>query len=253
MVIPCRNEEHNIIRTIQGIQKTFHDHGINYEVIVVNDGSTDATADLLKRHFHHDDRIRVIPNEHAQGIGNAIRVGLDAYQGDYVIIAMADASDDPEDMVRFIREVKKGSDCCFGHRWIKGARVENYPKFKLLLNRLANGFISFLFQMKYTDVTNAFKCYSREVIEGIKPILSQHFNVTVELPLKAISRGFSFTVIPNHWKARINGRAKWKMKEMGSRYLLILLYIWLEKIFMRRNDRKIQERGNASFSHRVCG
>jgi len=87
--------------------------------------------------------------------------------------------------------------------------------------------------LRYSDVTNAFKIYSREVIEGVQPILSHHFNLTVELPLKAIVRGFSYTVIPLRWYNQTAGISKRKIKEMGSRYLFIILYIWLEKHLSR--------------------
>jgi dolichol-phosphate mannosyltransferase len=112
---------------------------------------------------------------------------------------------------------------------MRGSRVVDYPWFKLAINRLANLFIRLLFGIPLNDTTNAFKCYRRETIEGLRPILSHHFNLTVELPLKAIVRGFSYRVIPIGWHNRTEGTSKLKLKEMGSRYLFIVLYIWLEK------------------------
>jgi len=112
---------------------------------------------------------------------------------------------------------------------MRGSRVVDYPVHKLLINRLANWFIKIIFGIRYNDVTNAFKLYRREVIGGIQPILSHHFNLTVELPLKAIARGYSYTVIPIRWYNRKSGISKLRIKEMGSRYLFIVLYVWLEK------------------------
>ena len=71
------------------------------------------------------------------------------------------------------------------------------------------------------------------MIEGCRPFLSPHFNLTVELPLKAIVRGYTWTVIPITWRNRRTGRPKLKIKEMGSRYFFICLYVWLEKYFSR--------------------
>jgi dolichol-phosphate mannosyltransferase len=109
---------------------------------------------------------------------------------------------------------------------------------KLVLNRAFNFFIRVLFRVKLNDTTNAFKAYRRSVIQGISPILSQHFNLTVELPLKAIVRGYSWKVIPITWKNRRFGVAKLKISEMGSRYLFICLYVWLEKMLSRGDYRK---------------
>lgn len=239
VLIPCRNEEKNIRATIESIEHELDAKHIHYEILVVNDGSTDNTEQVLLEIIKRDKKVRVVNNTSPHGIGNAIKKGLEAYQGDSVIIAMADASDDPKDMIKYIQEMENNQlDCCFGSRWIKGARVEGYPVHKLILNRLANWFIKILFQIPYNDVTNAFKCYSRNAIEGIKPILSHHFNVTVEMPLKVIVRGYSYKVVPTHWRQRKVGISSLKIKEMGSRYLFIVLYLWLEKLLAKGDYSK---------------
>ena len=108
---------------------------------------------------------------------------------------------------------------------------------KLFLNRLANAFIRLLFAHGLNDTTNAFKAYRSLGHPGDSPLLSPHFNITVELPLKAIVRGCSYTTIPITWRNRRSGVAKLKIKEMGSRYLFICLYVWLEKYFSRGDYR----------------
>lgn len=238
LVIPARNEEKNIGHTIKEIQAEFTQHHLEYEIVVVNDGSTDQTETIVLALNQQDPRIRLVNNSAPHGFGNAIKKGLDHFKGDYVIIVMADASDDPKDMVQYTKEMQKGYDCCFGSRWGNGAVVENYPKHKLFLNRIVNWGISLFFGLKYKDVTNAFKCYSRKTIEGIKPILSHHFNITVELPLKAVVRGYSYTVVPTNWYNRKAGTSALKLEEMGSRYLFIVLYVWLEKILCRSDYKK---------------
>jgi hypothetical protein len=132
----------------------------------------------------------------------------------------------------------------FGSRFMRGSRVVDYPRFKLAINRLANLFIRILFRIPLNDTTNAFKCYSREAIDGLRPLLSHHFNLTVELPLKAVIRGFSYTVIPIGWRNRTEGVSKLKLQEMGSRYLFIVLYLWLEK-HLAKGD--YHQRKNADF------
>jgi dolichol-phosphate mannosyltransferase len=183
------------------------------------------------------------------GFGRAIIAGLNQIKGDAVVTMMADESDDCRDVVRYWNELNRGWDCVFGSRFVKGGGVIDYPKIKLFLNRAANFFLKVVFSIRLNDTTNAFKIYRREVIEGCRPLISPHFNLTVELPLKAIVRGYSWTVVPITWRNRRTGEAKLKIREMGSRYLFICLYVWLEKYFSCGDYR----RKNAPASKETAG
>lgn len=237
VVIPAQNEEGSVVRTVKGIAAALGREEIDYEVLVVDDGSEDGTAAAVEAIGAGNPRVRCHRSHYEKGFGMAIRAGLDVFEGDAVVIAMADASDDPEDVVRYQRLLEEGWDCAFGSRFMPGARVHDYPRLKLAINRLANQFIRVLFRHRYNDTTNAFKGYRREVIETIQPLLSKHFNLTVEMPLKAIVRGHSYAVIPTSWTNRTTGVAKLAMKEMGSRYLFIVLYVWLEHTLSRGDYR----------------
>ena len=233
VVIPARNEEGAIEKTLLDLGETLSQANILYEVIVVDDGSQDSTAGVLRRLSETDPAIRIVQNTGPHGFGNAVRLGLGHFTGDAVAIMMADGSDSARDLVLYYRKLTEGYECVFGSRFIPGAAVVDYPVHKLVLNRLANGFIKTIFGIRFNDVTNAFKAYRREAIEGMNPLISPHFNLTVEMPLKAIVRGYSYTVIPIHWTNRATGFSKLKIKEMGSRYLFIVLYLWLEKVLAR--------------------
>jgi dolichol-phosphate mannosyltransferase len=238
IVIPTHNEDGSITNTLTGIINTLDQHEISYEILAVNDNSTDNTEKILKELTKKYKQLKYVNNVPPNGIGLAIQKGLECYSGDAVAIVMADGSDSPEDIVKYYRELEKGYDCVFGSRFIKNSKVIDYPVHKLILNRLANFFIRILFKLRYNDVTNAFKCYRKEVINGIKPILSYHFNITVELPLKAIVRNYSYKVIPISWTNRSFGVSKLKIKEMGSRYLFIILYVFLEKLLSKGDYNK---------------
>ena len=233
IVIPARDEEGCIASTIHHLHVELQLKGVPHEIVVVNDGSSDRTGAILDEVASTMPELRPVHNQGAHGFGRAIQKGLAAFTGDAVVIMMADESDDCRDVVRYWEELNKGVDCVFGSRFMRGGGVIDYPRIKLLLNRMANGFIRLLFRHGLNDTTNAFKAYRREVIEGCMPILSPHFNITVELPLKAIVRGYSWTVIPITWRNRRSGVAKLKIREMGSRYFFIVAYIWLEKYFSR--------------------
>jgi dolichol-phosphate mannosyltransferase len=229
VVIPAHNEEASIRPVLRSLCAAFVDAGIAYEIVVVNDHSRDRTREAVAEITREYPAVRCVDNEGAGGFGLAVRAGLDAFTGDVVAIVMADGSDPPEDVVRCYREIAKGVDCVFGSRFLPGSKVVDYPRLKLTINRLANLFIKMLFGIPLNDTTNAFKMYRRETIDGLRPLLSHHFNLTVELPLKAIVRGYTFSVIPIGWRNRTEGVSKLKLQEMGSRYLFIVLYVWLEK------------------------
>jgi dolichol-phosphate mannosyltransferase len=244
VVMPAQNEEGSVGKTVEGVAAVLEREEIDYEIVVVNDDSEDSTEAVVEAIGATNPRVRCHRSHYERGFGMAIRAGLDVFEGDAVAIVMADASDNPEDLVRYTRLLEEGWDCAFGSRFMLGATVYDYPRLKLTINRLANWFIRVLFRHRYNDTTNAFKAYRREVIETISPLLSKHFNLTVEMPLKAIVRGHTYAVIPTDWTNRATGVAKLKMKEMGSRYLFIVLYVWLEST-LSRGDYRVSDRGEA--------
>jgi dolichol-phosphate mannosyltransferase len=238
VVIPARDEEGCIGSTVEHLHVELRLHNVPHEIIAVDDGSSDHTWELLAQLKARLPVLVPVKNEGAHGFGRAVLCGLERMQGDAVVIMMADESDDCRDVVRYWEELNRGWDCVFGSRFLKGGGVIDYPRVKLILNRFANLFVKVLFKIKLNDTTNAFKAYRRTVIDGCRPLISPHFNLTVELPLKAIVRGFSWTMLPITWRNRRTGAPKLKIKEMGSRYLFICLYVWLEKYFSRGDYKK---------------
>jgi len=238
VVIPTRDEERNIGGTVAEIRARLDREGLPYEIVVVDDGSRDGTAAEVRAESARDPRVRLVQNAGPHGFGYAVRCGLDAFAGDAVAVVMGDGSDSPEDLVRYYYVLRDRAECAFGSRFVPGSRVEDYPWLKLVINRLANLFIRVLFGLRYNDVTNAFKAYRANVIAGCRPLISPHFNLTVELPLKAIVRGYSYEVLPIGWRQRTHGTSRLRLQEMGSRYLFIVLYVLLEKLLTRGDYRR---------------
>lgn len=235
VIIPAHQEGEAIGPTVDALNRELVHAAIPHEILVVDDHSTDDSLAVLEALSQRIPAMRWVANAGPPGYGYAVRAGLDAYDGDAVCIVMADASDDPGDVVAYYRKLEEGYECVFGSRFISGARVLNYPWPKLLLNRAANFVIRVLFGSRFNDWTNAFKCFRRDAIDGVRPILSCHFNLTVELPLKAVVRGYSYAVVPIHWRGRSTGISKFRIKEMGSRYVFVVLYVLLEK-WLARGD-----------------
>lgn len=238
VVIPARDEEESLPPTLRSIAAEFNRCAISFEIVVVDDGSTDRTWAVLQELKQEIPQLAPIQNTGAHGFGRAVAFGIYESKGDAVVVMMADASDDPKDAVEYWRILQSGYECAFGSRFVKGGEVVDYPRVKLFVNRLANLFIKSMFTIPLNDTTNAFKAYRRNVIDGCRPFLAPHFNLTVEIPLKAIVRGFSWKVVPIRWQNRKHGVAKLKIKEMGSRYFFICMYVWLEKYFSRGDYRR---------------
>ncbi|MDR2496358.1 MAG: glycosyltransferase family 2 protein [Tannerellaceae bacterium] len=239
VVIPAYNEEGCIAATLQQLYRSLTEAGIEHEILVVNDNSKDATEAILQEACRQYPTLRYITNHGPNGFGYAVRKGLSAYRGDCVAVFMADMSDDPADLVAFYRlMITENCDAVFGTRWSSGGCTFDYPRHKLWLNRLANHLIRIMFRTRYNDSTNAFKLYKRSTIDGLQPLLSPHFNLTVELPLKTIIRGYSYRILPNSWTNRKAGESKLKIREMGTRYFFILLYCLIEKFFSRGDFKK---------------
>jgi dolichol-phosphate mannosyltransferase len=238
VVIPARNEEDCIASTIEHLHVELRLRGVPHEIVVVDDGSSDATWEIISALRERIPALVPIRNPGPHGFGRAIIRGLDAMKGDAVVIMMADESDDCRDVERYWNVLQEGYDCVFGTRFAKGGGVIDYPRIKLFLNRMANKFLQLLFRVPHNDITNAFKGYRKTTIDGCQPLIAPHFNLTVEIPLKAIVRGFTWKSIPITWRNRRSGIPKLKIKEMGSRYLFICLYIWLEKYLSRGDYRR---------------
>jgi dolichol-phosphate mannosyltransferase len=240
IVIPARNEERCIAATVEHLHLELRMRGIPHEIIVVDDASSDRTVEVLEATRRTFPELVILKNTGPHGFGRAIIHGIDHMKGDAIVIMMADESDDCRDVVRYWTLLNEGYECVFGSRFLRGGGVIDYPRFKLTINRLANFFVRILFGFKLNDTTNAFKAYRKTVIDGCRPLISPHFNITVELPLKAITRGYSWVSVPVTWRNRRAGESKLKLKEMGSRYLFICLYILLEKWLSRGDYRRNQ-------------
>jgi dolichol-phosphate mannosyltransferase len=238
VVIPAHNEADSIAATVTALADTLTAARIPHEVLVVDDASSDGTAAVVNEVSRRNPSVRCMRSHLPPGFGHAVRAGLDHYTGDAVAIFMADQSDSPADLVRYHRVLMDGFDCAFGSRFVKGGKVQDYPLFKLTINRIVNLAIRVMFRHGYNDTTNAFKAYRREVIDNINPLLSNHFNLTVEMPLKAVARGHSFEIVPITWTNRQHGVSKLRLQEMGSRYMFIVLYVFLERHLSRGDYRR---------------
>ncbi|HCO24427.1 MAG: cell wall biosynthesis glycosyltransferase [Gimesia sp.] len=232
VLIPAYNEEQNIGKCLAEIQSVLRKEHIPYEIIVVNDNSTDGTAEIVLEKIKTDSAIHLENRTLPSGFGRAIRSGLSVVQGDVVIIYMADQSDDPNNLVDYYRKIEEGYDCVFGSRFIQGSHVENYPHFKRFVNRIVNTVMKYMFWTRFNDLTNAFKAYRTEVIEDCGPYHASHFNITLEMSLGALIRKYNIAEIPINWYGRTWGCSNLHLREMGRKYLSTLLMMFFQRVLI---------------------
>jgi dolichol-phosphate mannosyltransferase len=228
VVMPAYNEEAVIAATVRALAAELDRQGIAYEILVVNDKSRDGTAEVLRSLQAEFPHLRHVDNPGPHGYGCAVRLGLANFRGDAVVVAMADGSDAPSDVVAYFRKIEEGYDCAFGMRFGSGTSVEGYPRFKRLLNRAGNRLIAWLVGSDYTDFTNGFKCFRREVIERMQPLVGAQFNLTIEMSIKAVLGGARFAVVPNSWIEREGGVSKFRLVQAGRLYLATIAYCLLQ-------------------------
>ena len=227
IIIPARNEADNLEDILNYFEKNLLKE--DFEVLLINDFSDDDTLSKAKKIFQLKNRFKVFDNQ-KKGLGGAINLGIENAIGDNTVIMMADMSDDIEDLKRYNDLIdKENLDAVLGSRFIKDSEVVSYPFQKLILNRIFNLFVSLIFWNKYNDYTNAFKIYKTKILKDLKPLVSESFNIFLEIPLKVISRKYNYKIIPIKWKGRKKGQAKFKIKELRSKYLFTLIYCFIEK------------------------
>jgi len=230
ILIPVRDEEENVKIIYNDIKNKIT--CTNYELLFVNDFSTDLTTNVLDEITQQDKKIKYI-NNHRKGLGGAISLGIKKSQGKYICIMMCDSSDTVEDLNKYYEIItKENLDAVLGSRFIKGGKTVNYPTIKYVLNRFGNLLAKFLMWTDLNDFTNGFKIYKKEILMSLFPLVSESFNIFFELPLKTISRGYNYKIIPIAYYNRTVGEAKFKIDELGSKYIFTLLYCWLEKILL---------------------
>ena len=232
IIIPVRNEELVIEKIISQLENKLK--SLSYEIIFINDFSTDNTAQIIEEIIKNKIQIK-LHNNKRKGLGGAITEGINKASGEAVCIMMSDLSDNIDDFKKYYDIIKNQQiDAVFGSRFIQGSRIIDYPRKKLILNRIFNIITKLLFISDYNDFTNAFKIYKKSALLKTFPLVSESFNIFLEMPLKIISRRMKYKIIPISWINRKEGVSKFDIKELKAKYLFTLIYCWLEKILLKK-------------------
>ena len=234
ILIPVRNESDNLDEIHISISKELSE--INYGVLIINDFSEDDTLDKAQKLFSQSQKFKVLNNK-KKGLGGAINLGIKESSGSHIVIMMADQSDDFKDLINYVNlmNTNENYDAILGSRFLKDSKVINYPIQKLILNRIFNIFIKLITHSDYNDFTNAFKIYRKETLNKLQPFVSDNFNIFLEMPLKLILNNYKYKIIPINWSNRKFGKAKFKINELGSKYIHTLYHVIKQTISKKLN------------------
>ena len=233
IIVPVFNESKNIKKTIKNLSK-LKKVVKKFEIIFIDDFSTDNTFKIINNFSKKKAFVKISKNK-KKGLGSAIEQGIKKSKNKFVTIFMADSSDSITDLIKYYKIISQNKyDAVLGSRFIKNSEIKNYPLLKLFLNRIFNNFVKLIFLSNYNDFTNAFKIYKKQVLKKLLPIVSENFNVFLEIPLKIISRRYSYKIIPITWKNRQIGSSNFRIKELSSMYIFTLFYCLFEKIILKK-------------------
>lgn len=214
VIIPTYNEKENIeniIRTIFSIDSQYH-------LLIIDDGSPDGTAKIIKKlQSAFNDQLFIIERPSKLGLGTAYITGFKwALENNYDFIFEMDAdfSHDPKDLPRLLNACKDNNyDLSIGSRYVKGGKVENWPKTRWLMSYFASIYVRVILLMNIKDTTAGFKCYKKEVLEKINldNVQFMGYAFQIEMKYSAYRLGFKLFEVPITFKDRQLGESKMNM------------------------------------------
>ena len=205
ILIPSFNEEETILKVLNRISETI-ESSVNYEVIVINDGSTDNTLNLLEQNKNLYDQL--ISYEKNYGKGNAVKKGLEVSKGKYVFFQDADLEYDPIDINKFIKLINR-----FEPDLIIGSRLNysEYTRSHNILNKFGNMFITLIFNLFYnttfTDIYSCYACYKKDLLNE-KNLKTKGFEQHAEILCKVVKKGKKFYEVPINYNGRTHEEGK---------------------------------------------
>ena len=212
IIFPTYNERENI----EGIIEAVLEVDPRIEVLVVDDNSPDGTGKLVAKLAESNEKVNLIEREEKAGLGSAYIEGFryalrKGY--DYIFEMDADFSHDPQYIPEFLKKIKD-YDLVIGSRYIMGVNVINWPMKRLLLSYYANIYTRIVTGLPLKDATGGFKCFRREVLEGIDlgKVKSDGYSFQIEVSYKAWKKGYRICEIPIVFVDRQAGKSKMSKK-----------------------------------------
>lgn len=225
LIIPFKNENEYVKTVIGTVHRYLTKKKVDFEIIAVDD-SNDGTWEILKSLEKKYSDFRAVRGWKPPGYGKAIRKGFGLARGKIVVPFNGDMCDSLDDVMKYVKIINSGYDMVFGSRYVPGAKVENYPRFKKIFSVLTNAFIMVMFRVNCSDITQSFKAYRKEVVDSIKPV-SDGYEISLEIALRAIKKGYKYKTIPIGWVGRKSGVSKMNLRKSAPLYFKIVMRLLL--------------------------
>jgi glycosyltransferase involved in cell wall biosynthesis len=226
VVLPVYNEGEAVepvLRNLAGGIKTPH------ELVVVYDFDGDTTVPVVQRLASEIPQLRGLRNDIGRGVLNAMKAGIANTEAPYVLISMADGSDEPHVVDPMVALAKQGADVVSASRYMKGGRQIGGPPLKRLMSRIAGLTLHWFARVPTHDPTNNFKLYSRRFLDANTIESTAGFELALELTVKATIQRRKIAEVPTTWRDRTAGQSNFKLRKWLPHYLH-----WYRVAFLRR-------------------
>ncbi len=221
IIIPVYHEQNTICKMLDNLEKRVR---TPHRLLIVYDYDKDPTIPVINSFRKRVKNITLVKNLYGKGIVNALKTGFKKSTSEYIIVTMADSSDNPDDIDKMVKELDMGYDLVCASRYIKGGSQIGGPFIKSLLSRLAGKSLHILTGIQTHDVTSAFKAYRKSLIDKIKIESKGGFEISLEITVKAYKYGMRITEIPTTWRDRTQGKSKFKVVRWLPYYIKWYLY-----------------------------
>jgi dolichol-phosphate mannosyltransferase len=230
LIIPSYNEEEGIKETLKNIINYLKGKKIDYEIILVDDKSTDRTIEIIKKIAYKNKKIKVIIRNTCKGFGFSLIEGSKKASGGLICWIMGDSSDDFKTIPSMIDKINQGYDMVIGSKNISGGSRGDQNKLKAIGSTQYSTIAKFLFKLPVYDITNAFRIFKKEMINKIS-LENNNFAISPEFAIKAHIAKYKITEVPTVYKDRKFGEAKTKLFRMGMKYYFLLIKYWFKYLF----------------------
>jgi len=232
IVMPVFKEGEAIVPAVQALTRDVH---TAHEILVVYDFDEDPTVPVIARLAGELPTVRGLRNDLGRGVLNAMKAGIAAGRGDYVLITMADGSDEPGIVDGMVDLARAGADLVAASRYMPGGRQIGGPLVKRLMSRTAGLTLHWFAGVRTHDPTNNFKVYARRFLDGVSIESEAGFELALELTVKATLDGRPVAEVPTTWRDRTAGQSNFKLRKWLPHYLH-----WYRRAFVGRWARAVR-------------
>jgi dolichol-phosphate mannosyltransferase len=225
VVVPVFNESENIASTVQAIEESLSKTGKSFEIVLVNDGSTDDTPARIAEIAAADDRVKPAGYPVNAGRGKALRTGFDVAGGEFVASIDADLSYHPSSILDLLAalEAHPEADFAIGSPYMPGGAAEGVPPLRLLISKAGNYVLRGMMPGNFRTFTGIFRCYRGEMIRSLV-LCSDSKEIHLEILTKAIALGYKGVEVPATLRGRKKGKSKFRFRKMVANHLMYAMH-----------------------------